>query len=462
MATISQYGAALDDFRGVLFAPRDPGYDEARAVHNGMINKQPALIAHCADVADVQAAVGYARDAGLDVAVRGGGHSGPGFGTVDGGVVIDLSGMRGVRPEPAQGRVRVEGGAQLGDVDHALYPFGMAVPAGIISTTGVGGLVLGGGLGHLTRGCGLSIDNLLECDVVLADGQLVRASEDEHPDLFWALRGGSGNFGIVTSFLFRTHPVRDVVAGPLLYDVERSEEILRAYRDFLPSADRRLGAFFAFLIVPPADPFPEELRLKTVCGVVCCWNGAAAELEPVLAPLRELGPILDGVQPMPLPAWNSAFDGLYPKGTQQYWRGDYFGDLSDEAIAVHAQHGPTLPNFQCTMHLYPIDGAAHDVAPDATAWGGRGARFAEVILGAGPDPAEADALRDWTVAYHEAMHPYAATGGSYVNFMMEEGQERVRATYGANYDRLAQVKAAYDPHNLFHVNQNITPAPAAV
>jgi FAD/FMN-containing dehydrogenase len=462
MATISQYGQTLEGFRGALIAPRDPGYDEARAVHNGSIDKRPALIARCADVADVQAALAYAIEAGLDVAVRGGGHSGPGFGTVDGGVVIDLTGMRSVRPEPTEGRVRVEGGAQLGDVDHALHPFGMAVPAGIISTTGAGGLVLGGGLGHLTRGCGLSIDNLLECDVVLADGRFVRASEQEHPDLFWALRGGGGNFGIVTSFEFRTHPVHTVVAGPVLYDIDRAEEVMRAYRDFLPTADRRLGAFFAFLIVPPVDPFPEEMRLKTYCGLVACWNGAPAELDPVIAPMRDLGPVMDGMMPLPFPAWNSAFDGLYPKGTQQYWRGDYFGDLSDEAIAIHAEHGAKVPSFQSAMHLYPIDGAAHDVAPDATAWGGRGARYAQVVLGAGPDAAEFPALRDWVRGYHDALHPHAATGGGYINFMMEEGSDRVRATYGPNYDRLAQVKAAYDPQNVFHVNQNIAPAHAPV
>jgi FAD/FMN-containing dehydrogenase len=338
----------------------------------------------------------------------------------------------------------------------------MAVPAGIISTTGAGGLVLGGGLGHLTRGCGLSIDNLLECDVVLADGRFVRASEQEHPDLFWALRGGGGNFGIVTSFEFRTHPVHTVVAGPVLYDIDRAEEVMRAYRDFLPTADRRLGAFFAFLIVPPVDPFPEEMRLKTYCGLVACWNGAPADLDPVIAPMRDLGPVMDGMMPLPFPAWNSAFDGLYPKGTQQYWRGDYFGDLSDEAIAIHAEHGAKVPSFQSAMHLYPIDGAAHDVAPDATAWGGRGARYAQVVLGAGPDAAEFPALRDWVRGYHDALHPHAATGGGYINFMMEEGSDRVRATYGPNYDRLAQVKAAYDPQNVFHVNQNIAPAHAPV
>src|SRR3954468_21274685 len=259
MATISQYGATLNDFRGELIAPRDPGYDDARALHNGMIDKRPALIARCVDAADVQAAIRYARSQDLPIAIRSGGHSGPGFGSVDDGVVIDLAEMNGVRVDPKAGTVRVEGGATLGAVDHATHPYGLAVPAGIISTTGVGGLVLGGGVGHLTRSCGLSIDNLLEADVVLADGRLVRAGEDENPDLFWALRGGSGNFGVVTSFLFRAHHVQTVVAGPTLFELDRAAEVMRAYADFLPTADRRLGGFFAYLMVPPAPPFPEAL-----------------------------------------------------------------------------------------------------------------------------------------------------------------------------------------------------------
>jgi FAD/FMN-containing dehydrogenase len=361
---------------------------------------------------------------------------------------------------PGEGRVRVEGGATLGALDHALHPFGMAVPAGIISTTGVGGLTLGGGVGHLTRGCGLTVDNLLDCDVVLADGRFVRANAEEHPDLYWALRGGGGNFGVVTSFEFRTHPVRDVVAGPMLFDIDRGVEIMQAYRELLPAADRRLGAFFAFLVVPPVDPFPEELRMKNLCGIVCCFTGAPAELDAVIAPFRALGPVLDGLAPMPMPMWNSAFDGLYPKGTQQYWRGDYMDELSDAAIQRYVEHGSQLPSLWSTMHLYPIDGAAHDVAPDATPWGARNARYAEVILGAGPDPADAAAYRDWVIGFHEDIHPYAATGGGYVNFMMDEGTDRVRATYGANYDRLAEVKATYDPDNVFHVNQNIAPAHA--
>src|SRR4051794_33846454 len=351
MTTISQYGATLEGFRGELVAPRDAGYEEARRTHNGMIDKRPALVARCVDVADVQSGLRYGRDQGVPIAVRGGGHSGPGFGTVDDGLVLDLTAMDGVRVDPRAGTVRVEGGATIGAVDHATAPFGMAVPAGIISTTGVGGLVLGGGIGHLTRGCGLSIDNLLEADVVLADGRLVRAADDENPDLYWALRGGSGNFGIVTSFLFRAHHVQTVVAGPTLFELDRAAEVMRAYADFLPTADRRLGGFFAFLMAPPGPPFPEALHLKRMCGVVWCFDGPPAELDAVLAPFRALGPALDGVGEVPFVALQSAFDGLFPPGTEQYWRGDYVDQLTDEAIARYVEHGSTVPTISSTMHL---------------------------------------------------------------------------------------------------------------
>jgi FAD/FMN-containing dehydrogenase len=457
-ATVRQYAPALEGFRGELTRPGEPGYDAARAVHNGMIDKRPALVARCADVSDVRSALRHGREQGLAIAVRGGGHSGPGFGTVDDGVVIDLSAMNGVRVDPARQTVRVEGGATLGSVDHATHSFGLAVPAGITSTTGVGGLVLGGGIGHLTRSCGLSIDNLLEADVVLADGRLVRASADDNPDLFWAIRGGGGNFGIVTSFLFRAQPVSTVVAGPTLFHNDRAAEVMRAYREFLPRADRRLNGFFAFLIVPPVDPFPEELRMMPMNGVVWCFNGTPADADAALAPFRELGPALDGVAEMPLPMLQSAFDGLFPKGIQQYWRGDFVDELTDEAIERYVEHGTTVPTVSSTMHLYPIDGAAHDVASDATAWGARQSRWSEVIVAAAPEPERAGELRDWVIGFFDAVHPYAATGGGYVNFMMDdESPARVQATYGPNYERLRQVKAKYDPDNVFHVNQNIVP-----
>ena len=444
--------------RGELIDPGQPGYDDARRLYNAMIDKRPALIARCVDVADVIACVRYAADQGVDLAIRGGGHNGGGLGSVDGGLVIDLSELRGVRVDPHARTVTVAGGTTLGEVDHATHAFGLAVPAGIISSTGVGGLTLGGGIGHLTRAYGLTIDNLIGADVVLADGSLVRASESEHEDLFWALRGGGGNFGVVTSFTFQARPVSTVVAGPMLWPLEQAAEALAFYTEFMAAAPEQLNGFFAFLTVPPAPPFPEELHLQKMCGVVWCHAGPAAEAEAALAPVRKaFPPALDGVAEMPLPALQSAFDGLYPHGDQWYWRADFVETIPDAAIAAHVAHAHELPTWKSTMHLYPVDGAAGRVAADATAWGYRNARWAQVIVGVDPDPAKAGELRDWTVRYWEALHPYAA-GGAYSNFLMDEGDDRVRASYGDNYDRLARIKTAYDPGNLFHVNQNIKPS----
>lgn len=447
-----------ETLRGELIEPASPGYDGARVLYNAMIDRRPALIARCMDVADVVACVQLARREGIDLAIRGGGHNGGGLGSVDGGLVIDLSLMRGVRVDPEARTATVAGGTTLGEVDHATHAFGLAVPAGIISTTGVGGLTLGGGLGYLTRKCGLSIDNLLEADVVLADGSLVHASESEHEDLFWALRGGGGNFGVVTSFTFQTRPVSMVVGGPMLWSLDQTPEVLSFYDEFIGQAPDDVGGFFAFLTVPPGPPFPEELHLKKMCGVVWCHTGNEAEARDALQPVRDaLPPVLDGVGAMPLPALQSAFDALYPPGDQWYWRADFVKTIPRAAIDAHLEHARQLPTMKSGMHLYPIDGAAGRVPADATAWSYRDARYAQVIVGVDPDPANAGALRDWAVGYWDALHPYSA-GGAYSNFMMEEGEERVRASYGTNYDRLTKVKAEYDPANLFHVNQNIKPA----
>jgi FAD/FMN-containing dehydrogenase len=450
--------AFADGFRGDLMSSGDPGYDDARQLFNGMIDRHPAMIARCADVADVIGAVQFARANGLELAVRGGGHNGAGLGSSDGGLVIDLRNMNGTRVDPEARTVAVQGGCTWGDVDHATHAFGLAAPSGIISTTGVGGLTLGGGIGHLSRACGLSIDNLLEADVVLADGRLVHASRDENPDLFWAIRGGGGNFGVVTSFLFALHPIDAIVGGPMLWPLERAAEIMHWYREFLPSAPEELNGFFAFLVVPPADPFPEELHMQKMCGVVWCLTASEQKAQELLRPARELGPALDGVGPLPYPALQSAFDALYQPGYQWYWRADFVKELSDAAIEQHVQHGSAMPTMHSTMHLYPINGAASHPDDRNTPWAYRDANWAQVIVGVDPDPANAETVKDWTIAYWEALHPFSA-GGAYVNFLGEgEGQDRVEATYGEHYARLAQVKATYDPENLFHVNQNILPA----
>jgi FAD/FMN-containing dehydrogenase len=449
----------IPGFAGSFTGPDDASYEETRAIYNAMIDRRPSLIATPADAEDVAKVVSFAASHDLLLAVRGGGHNGAGLGSCDDGVVLDLSNLKDIEVDPGARTVRVGGGCLWGEVDAATGEHGLAAPSGIISTTGVGGLTLGGGIGHLTRKCGLSIDNLIEADVVLASGERVRAAADENPDLFWAIRGGGGNFGVVTSFVFRLHEVGTIVGGPTFWPVEQGAEVLAAYRDFLPDAPRELNGFFAFASVPPAPPFPDELHLRKVSGVVWCYAGDPADAAEAMAPLLEATPepILHGVQEMPLPALQGAFDPVYPAGDQWYWRADFVKEIPDAAVEAHAEFGAAMPTWQSTMHLYPIDGAAHDVSSSDTAWAYRDAQWGSVFAGVDKDPANADAIRQWTVDYFEALHPYSA-GGAYVNMMMDEGQERVKASYGGNYDRLTQVKAKYDPTNLFRVNQNIEPA----
>jgi FAD/FMN-containing dehydrogenase len=443
--------------RGQIIVPGDAEYDFARRVYNAMIDKRPAGIVRCVDVADVTAAVEYGRENKMLAAIRGGGHNGGGLGICEGGLVIDLSGMKGVRVDPASRTVRVAGGCVWGEVDHATHNFGMATPSGFISTTGVAGLTLGGGIGYLTRRWGLTIDNLLSVDVVLADGRFVVASENENTDLFWAVRGGGGNFGVVTSFKFRLHPLTTVYAGPTFWPLEQTAEVMKAYREFILKAPEEVNGFFAFLTVPPAPMFPTNLHLQKVCGIMWCCTGPAAEADAALKPMRAVGkPLLDHVGEMPFPIVQSLFDGLYPPGLQWYWRADFVKELSDRAIALHAEHGAMLPTMHSTMHLYPIDGAAHRVGRNETAFSFRDANWAEVIVGVDPDPANKDRITEWCTDYFDALHPYSA-GGAYVNFMMEEGQERVQAAFRDNYDRLAEIKNQYDPTNFFRVNQNIRP-----
>ena len=454
--------AFRERLRGRLISPGDADYDAARALYNGMIDKRPAFIARCVDVADVMTAVNFGRDEHLLIAIRGGGHNGPGFGSCDDGLVIDVSLMKSVRVDPASRTVRVEAGCTSGDVDHATHPFGLAIPFGIVSTTGVAGLTLGGGTGYLTRKYGLTIDNLLEADVVLADGSFVTASKDQHPDLFWALRGGGGNFGVVTSFLFQAHPVAQVYAGPIFWEATDGRAVMRAYRDFLPTAPEELGAFVGLKSVPSFDPFPKPHWGKRACALISSYPGSAAEGQKVLAPLLGVlpPPIFNWMNVMPFPAIQGLFDPLFPKGFQWYWKGDFVKSLPDEAIDTHIAQAANAPTELSLMHLYPIDGAVRRVPKQATPWAARDASWSMVIAGIDPDPKGADALKAWGRAYWKAVHPFNLAGG-YVNFMMEdEAEGRVAATYGENYRRLAAIKATYDPKNLFRVNQNIHPVNA--
>ena len=445
--------------RGDLVGRESAGYDDTRKIHNAMIDKRPLAIARCRDQADVIAAVQFARRHDLDVAVRGGGHSGAGLGTVEDGLVIDLSPMRWVRVDSASKTALVGGGCQLGDIDHATSAFALTTPLGIISTTGIG-LALGGGIGHLTRKYGLTIDNILAADVVLADGTAVRASEKENDDLFWALRGGGGNFGVVTSLTFRLHEQGNVFAGPMFWPIEASADVLAWYREWLPEQPDELSGFFAYLTVPPAPPFPEPLQMEKVCAIVFCYSGDPDDVDEALRPAREFAtPLLDGVMQVPLPAFNAAFDPLYPHGMQGYWKSDFVEELPDEAIAAHAENGPKMPTPLSTMHMYPIDGAASRVKSGATPWAYRDAKWSIVVYGADPDPANAGAIRTWATDYWNAIHPYAAEGGgAYVNFIQEEADARVVQSYGDNFDKLRKVKKKYDPDNFFHVNWNIAPA----
>ncbi|NGN94928.1 FAD-binding oxidoreductase [Nocardioides sp. KC13] len=438
-------------------APEDSDYDAARAVWNGMIDRRPAAVVPAEDVADVIAAVNFARDTGLPLAVRGGGHSAPGFGTIDDGLVIDLSPMRTVDVDAAARTARVGGGATLADLNEATHAHGLAAPGGIVSTTGVGGLTLGGGIGYLTRGFGLSIDNLRSADVVTADGQHRRASASENADLFWALCGGSGNFGVVTTFEFDLHPVDEVVVGIFFYELEYAGDLLRLFRTWVTEADERCGGFPAFQVAPPLPFLPEERHGDTFCVAIVHWSGPVEEGEAAMQPFRDLAPrVGELVSPMPYPWLNSAFDELFPRGVRSYWKGNYVTELTDEAIDVHLTHGPKAPNPSSTMHLYPINGAAARVGATDTAFGYRHATFSTVIVSAWPDAADDAANIAWVRDYADALTPHSEAGG-YVNFMSGDDQGRVSDTYGSNYARLREVKRTYDPGNLFGHNQNITP-----
>ncbi len=443
--------------RGDVIAAEDEGYEQARAVYNAMIDKRPVVVTRPVNAGDVIAAVNFARESRLPIAIRGGGHSVPGFGTCDGGVVIDLSRMRSVRVNPEKRTARAEGGATWGDFNAATYPFGLATTGGIISTTGVSGLTLGGGIGYLARGFGLSLDNLISADVVTADGKFLIASEKENEDLFWAIRGGGGNFGVLTSLEFRLHSVKDIYGGPMFYELKHVGDILRFYRDYIKDAPEEMGCFPAFQIAPPLPFIPENRHGDTFVAMVACWAGPLDKGEKELKPFHDVAPVVaEFVGPMPYPALNSAFDGLVPPGLQHYWKANFVKELTDDAILAHIENGPKIPAVNSTMHIYPINGACHRVASDATAFGHRDANFATVIAGMWPDATHNKANIKWVRDYYDATSPHSEEGG-YINFAADDDQGRAPANFGANYNRLVSAKKKYDPHNLFRFNQNIKP-----
>ncbi|MDQ6918514.1 MAG: FAD-binding oxidoreductase [Candidatus Dormibacteraeota bacterium] len=450
-------GSLREQVRGEVIDRDDSGYEEARRVYNAMIDRRPTVIVRAVNAGDVMAAVRFAAEGGLPLAIRAGGHSVPGFGTWDDAVVVDLIRMRGVRVDPKKRTARAEGGATWGDFNAATNAFGLATTGGIISTTGVSGLTLGGGIGYTARGFGLSCDNLISADVVTADGRFLTASEEENADLFWALRGGGGNFGVLTALEFRLHPLANIYGGPMFYELKEAPHILRFFREFIATAPEELGAFPAFQIAPPLPFIPEKRHGEPFIAIVACWAGPIEEGEKALKPFHDVAPVLaEMVGPMPYPALNAAFDGLVPAGLQHYWKANFVRDLKDAAIDAHIEHGPKLPAVNSTVHIYPIDGACHRVPADTTAFGHRDANFATVIAGMWPDPSQNKANIQWVRDYSDATAPLSEAGG-YINFMSQDDDNRVEANYGSNYERLVAVKRKYDPDNLFRANQNIKP-----
>ena len=453
---------AVDTLRnqvaGGVITASDASYEEARRVYNGMIDKRPAAVVRCTSTADVAAVIRLARAEGMDLSVRGGAHSAPGFGTNDGGLVIDLSPLHDVMVDADARTVRAGGGCTWETFNDATHAYGLATTGGIIGSTGIAGLTLGGGIGYLSRKYGLSCDNLISAEVVTADGDVVTASATEHPDLFWALRGGGGNFGVVTTFEYRLHPVAEIYGGPIAYPIDRADEVLRFYREYIAEAPEELGGFVGFHLAPPLPFLPEEWHFKNVCLAVPCWAGPVDDGERMIQPFLDVvEPVGSHVGAMPYPALNTAFDALLPAGLQSYWKASFARELSDDAIAVHVEHGGRVPAIQCAVHLYPINGAVQRVGADDTAFAYRDMSFSPVIAGMWDNPADNDANIAWVRSYYDALQPYSAEGG-YINFMDGDDQNRIRANYRGNYERLAAIKATYDPNNVFHLNQNIQPS----
>jgi FAD/FMN-containing dehydrogenase len=447
-----------ESFRGQLVRPGDPDYTEQRKVWNGSINRSPALIARCAGVADVVASVRFARETGLDVAVRSGGHSFPGLSVCDGGIVIDLGSMKGIRVDPQGRTARAQAGVLLGELDRETQEFGLAVPAGIVTHTGLSGLTLGGGIGWLMRKHGLTVDQLLAVDLITADGELVRASETEHPDLFWGVRGGGGNFGIITEFEFRLNPVGPIVlAGPIFWPMEESRNVLRFYRDWIADAPDELMTIVIHRKAPPLPVVPEELHGRPVVSIVCCYAGPVDEGERVVRPLKQFKqPLLDLCAPKPFLEHQAMFDPTFPHGRWYYVRACRVAELSDEVIDITAEHSLRIRSPLTAFPIWQMGGAVSRVGEDETAFSGR-AQGHEFNISAVTETEEGfQEEREWARAFWSALEPHHA--GVYVNFLMEEGEGRIREAYGAEkYDRLKALKRRYDPDNFFRRNQNITP-----
>jgi FAD/FMN-containing dehydrogenase len=460
MTTADMASRTIDGFRGRVIAPDDAEYDSARAVWNGAIGRRPRFIARCIGVADVVAAVRFARESDLDIAIRGGGHNVAGTAVCDDGIVIDLSAMRGVRVDPVERKAWVQGGALWGDVDHETQAHGLATTGGIVSHTGVAGLTLGGGVGWLMRKHGLTIDNLLAVDIVTAGGKRLRASEDEHPDLFWALRGGGGNFGVVTSFEFRLHSVGPtVVAGPILWDANDAGEVLRFYRDFIRDAPDELGTVVRFGTAPPLTVIPAELHWRPVILVGTCYAGAIRDGERALRPLRAFRtPLLDLAGPTSYVGFQSALDSTVLHGWNYYWKSTHLPELRDDLIDAIVEHAFSCTSPRSYVAIFHLKGAVSRVPEGATAFGNRQASHA-MTLDAVWRPGEDFGDRDtaWTRRFFGDLAPFRE--GVYVNFLGgDENPGRVREAYGDSvYDRLVDVKTTYDPENVFHHNQNIRP-----
>lgn len=457
-ATTSTLDELATTLRGRLLLPEHDGYDAARTVWNGMVDRRPAAIALCESAADVIACVRFARSNGLPLSVKAGGHQAAGKAVCDGGLVVDLSEMDGVRVDPETRTARVEPGATLGQFDGEAQSFGLATTAGVHSGTGVAGLTLGGGIGWLARSFGLASDNLVAADVVTADGELVYASEDEHPELFWALRGGGGNFGIVTSFEFQLHPVGpEVLTAQLFHRLEEAEQVLRAYRDVMAEAPDELACYPMILKVPPLEGFPTELHGRPALALVGCYSGPITDGEAAVAPLAAIGnPFVEVVAPMPYATFQSSFDAGAPDGARYYARAHLLPELSDAAISALVDQVEELPGDFSMMFLESLGGAIARKPADATAWPHRDAAYGFAVQAGWTDPADDDAEIAWVRRVHEAMTPHA-TGGVYVNYLDGDEADRVTDAYGDHYRRLARIKQEWDPDNLFRANHNITP-----